>query len=114
MYDFFDSESALELNPEVVTLTPGTPVYVSEKTQYLKNLYNYYFVHLDSCEVDIKCVETANILDRKHFFSLLHGLQKNYLCVCVCVCVSRTVNVAELLLHFICSSLSKNTLMSSF
>jgi len=24
-YDIFDSESALELNPEVVTLTPGTP-----------------------------------------------------------------------------------------
>jgi len=26
VYDVFDSESALELNPEVVTLTPGTPV----------------------------------------------------------------------------------------
>jgi hypothetical protein len=25
IYDVFDSESALELNPEVVTLTPGTP-----------------------------------------------------------------------------------------
>jgi len=24
VYDIFDSESALELNPEVVTLTPGT------------------------------------------------------------------------------------------
>ena len=24
VYDFFDSASALELNPEVVTLTPGT------------------------------------------------------------------------------------------
>jgi hypothetical protein len=24
VYDDFDSESALELNPEVVTLTPGT------------------------------------------------------------------------------------------
>jgi hypothetical protein len=27
VYDVFDSESALELNSEVVTLTPGTPVY---------------------------------------------------------------------------------------
>jgi len=25
VYDIFDSESALELNPEVVTLTPETP-----------------------------------------------------------------------------------------
>jgi len=25
VYDVFDSESALELNPEVVTLIPGTP-----------------------------------------------------------------------------------------
>jgi hypothetical protein len=25
VYEVFDSESALELNPEVVTLTPGTP-----------------------------------------------------------------------------------------
>jgi len=24
VYDIFDSESALELNPEVVTLSPGT------------------------------------------------------------------------------------------
>jgi len=28
VYDIFDSESTLELNPEVVTLTPGTPVYM--------------------------------------------------------------------------------------
>jgi len=29
VYDVFDSEWALELNPEVVTLTPGTPcIYV--------------------------------------------------------------------------------------
>jgi hypothetical protein len=25
VYDIFDSESALELNPEVIKLTPGTP-----------------------------------------------------------------------------------------
>jgi len=31
VYDVFESESALELNPEVVTLTPGTPCIV--KTQ---------------------------------------------------------------------------------
>ena len=29
VYDIFDSESALELNPKIVTLTPGTPcIYV--------------------------------------------------------------------------------------
>jgi len=27
VYDVFDSASALELNPELVTLTPGTPVF---------------------------------------------------------------------------------------
>jgi hypothetical protein len=32
VYEVFDSESALELNLEVVTLTPGTPVY----TQHTK------------------------------------------------------------------------------
>jgi len=26
VYEVFDSESTLELNPEVVNLTPGTPV----------------------------------------------------------------------------------------
>jgi len=25
VYDIFDSVSALELNPEILTLTPGTP-----------------------------------------------------------------------------------------
>jgi len=29
VYEVFDSESALELNPEVVTLTPGTPCKIS-------------------------------------------------------------------------------------
>ena len=29
VYDIFDSESALELNPKVVTLTPGTPCILS-------------------------------------------------------------------------------------
>jgi len=28
VYDVFDSASALELNPEVVTSTPGNPVYL--------------------------------------------------------------------------------------
>jgi hypothetical protein len=32
----------------------------------------------------------------------------------ISVCVSRTVNVAELLMHFLCGSLSKNTFMSPF
>jgi hypothetical protein len=28
IYDVFDSASALELNPEILTLTPGAPVYI--------------------------------------------------------------------------------------
>jgi hypothetical protein len=32
VYDVFDSESALELNPEVVTLTPGTLYIIPEKS----------------------------------------------------------------------------------
>jgi len=31
VYDDVDSESALELNPKVVTLTPGTPVYRAQR-----------------------------------------------------------------------------------
>jgi hypothetical protein len=32
VYDIFDSKTALELNPEVVTLTPGTPCIYSRET----------------------------------------------------------------------------------
>jgi len=33
VYDIFDSESALELNSEIVTLTPGTPcIYGTHST----------------------------------------------------------------------------------
>jgi len=35
VYDVLDSESALELNPEVVTLTPGTPVYKGTMLIYI-------------------------------------------------------------------------------
>ena len=87
------------------------------KTKYLKNLYNYYFIHFDSFEVDGKCVETANILDRNTslYYMVCNKIISVCVCVCVfvcvcvcvcvrvCVCVSRTVNVAELLLHFFMS-----------
>jgi hypothetical protein len=77
------------------------------KIQYLKDLYRCYFTHLDSGDLDGRCVATANILDRKHSFSLLHSLKIKFI---ACVCVSCTLNIVELLLHFLCSSLSKNTL----
>jgi hypothetical protein len=36
VYDVFDSESSLELNPVIVTLTPGTLCIIT---------YHYYFQH---------------------------------------------------------------------
>jgi hypothetical protein len=38
VYDVLDSESALELNPEVVTLTPGTPCILKQDRQCTYNV----------------------------------------------------------------------------
>ena len=42
MYEVFDSESALELNPEVVTLTPGTLCILSLLTFVSNNTEKYF------------------------------------------------------------------------
>jgi len=40
VYDIIDSESALELNPEVVTLTPGTPCILECKLKTKNSVLN--------------------------------------------------------------------------
>jgi hypothetical protein len=40
VYDVLDSESALEMSPEVVTLTPGTP-YTGCRLEYYSSFVTY-------------------------------------------------------------------------
>jgi hypothetical protein len=68
----------------------GAPYIYTTLVGYgLKMLYIYFVTHVDSCDLDGRCVETANTLHRKHSFFLLHWFAIIFIeGVCVCVCLS--------------------------
>jgi len=54
--DVFDSESALELNPEVVTLTPGTLCIVHRNADGKTSVKHYlsYYASLSHSYIELK------------------------------------------------------------
>jgi len=67
LYDIFDSESALELNPEVVILTSGTPVYIY--------IYIYMYSEINMIII-INNKQRIGKINRKMFFHVHEETQR--------------------------------------
>jgi hypothetical protein len=69
VYDVFDSESALELNPEVVTLTPGS-LYILLRAKLNVGMYLPAQLY-----IPVKCL---------YLFAALHNLHPNVILLPLC------------------------------